>query len=462
MRTHVLDVWSWRGKIGRARYLTTGVVLFAVKHNIDRVLAAYHGYRWTVFNYWIVDKAADIAALTEQDARFYATLVLAALPFVWIGTVLTLRRLRDAGLPPWWVVFFFLPFLNLIFFIFLAAIPSSQSENDRSRRVSLISRLIPESELGSALFGIVFTAIMAAATVALSAEGLGSYGWGLFVGIPFFLGLNSTLIYGYHHQRSIGKCLLVATLSTALVGVALFGLAVEGVICLIMAVPLAVVLALFGGLIGFVIQQRPTFSPNTLRVASIAFLLMPGLILLEHVAGETPPLYEVKTSVVIKANPETVWTHVVSFSQLAPPTERMFKTGIAYPIRADIRGRGVGAVRHCVFSTGEFVEPITVWDEPRLLRFDVTSQPRAMEELSLYSDLRPPHLENYLISRQGQFALTHLPDGSTLLEGTTWYQNRFWPAPYWHLWSDYIIHNIHKRVLLHIKSLSEMPQKGTN
>jgi hypothetical protein len=96
-----------------------------------------------------------------------------------------------------------------------------------------------------------------------------------------------------------------------------------------------------------------------------------------------------------------------------------------------------------------------VWDEPRLLRFDVTAQPRAMEELSLYNDLRPPHLENYLISQQGQFELKTLPDGTTLLEGTTWYQNRFWPAPYWHVWSDYIIHRIHERVLLHIKSLAE-------
>ena len=457
MSAHVLNVWSWRGKIGRARYVTTGVLLFAVKHNIDRLLAAAHGYPWGIFNYWIFDTGSGVAKLTERDAWFYAELVLIALPFVWIGTVLTLRRLRDAGLPPWWVVFFFLPFLNLIFFIFLAALPSSQSDNDRLRSPSLISRLIPENEFGSALCGILFTAILAAATVALSAEGLGNYGWGMFVGIPFFLGLNSTLIYGYHRQRSLGKCLLVAMLSTLLVGWALFALAIEGVICLAMALPLGVVLAVFGGVIGWVIQQRPTFSSNTLRIASIAFFLMPGLILLEHVAGETPPLYEVKTSVVIKANPETVWTHVVTFSQLAPPTERMFKTGIAYPVRADIRGHGVGAVRHCVFSTGEFVEPITVWDEPRLLRFDVTSQPRSMDELSLYTDLRPPHVENYLISRQGQFALTHLPDGSTLLEGTTWYQNRFWPAPYWHLWSDYIIHNIHTRVLLHIKSLSEKP-----
>jgi hypothetical protein len=243
------------------------------------------------------------------------------------------------------------------------------------------------------------------------------------------------------------------------VGVALFALAVEGIICLAMALPLAVVLALFGACIGFVLQNRPTFAPSTLNVVSIGFLLIPGLILFEYYLGEAPPLYEVKTSVVIKSDPQTVWTNVVTFSQLPPPTEAIFKTGIAYPIRAEIRGRGVGAVRHCIFSTGPFVEPITKWDEPRLLQFDVSEQPRAMEELSLYNDLRPPHVENYFIARKGQFELKALPDGSTLLEGTTWYQNRFWPAAYWHLWSDHIIESIHTRVLLHIRSLAESKQQ---
>ena len=459
MNSKIFDVLSWHDRVGRGRYLATGLVLLAVKYNIDRLVASAFGYSWSILNYEYFDVPGGIEGLTSRDATFYAVLVLVALPFVWSGTVLTLRRLRDLDWPLWLVILFFLPFLNLIFFIILSVIPSQRSPDRELKFSSRIGRLIPESEFGSAVFGILITTIIAVLTTAFSAEGLGSYGWGLFVGIPFFLGLNSSLIYGYHRPRSAGRCLLVAMLSTALVGMALFALAIEGLICLAMALPLGLILALFGGGIGFVIQQRPTFPANTLHVVSVAFLLMPGLILLEHVGGETPPLYEVKTSVVIKSDPQTVWAHVVSFSELGPPTEALFKTGVAYPIRADIRGKGVGAVRHCVFSTGDFVEPITVWDEPRLLRFDVTAQPAVMEELSLYNDLRPPHLENYLISRQGQFELKALPDGSTLLEGTTWYQNRFWPAPYWHLWSDYIIHGIHKRVLLHIKSLAENESK---
>ena len=295
--------------------------------------------------------------------------------------------------------------------------------------------------------------------IAFTTNGLGNYGWGLFVGIPFFLGLSSTLIYSFHRPRPLSKCLLVASLSTGLVGAVLFAVAIEGFICLVMALPLALALALFGAFIGYVLQSSPTFATSTFNVVSIGFLLLPGLILAEYAVGETPPVYKVTTSVVIKSDPQNVWTHVVTFSQLPPPTEALFKTGIAYPIRAEIRGRGVGAVRHCIFSTGPFVEPITTWDEPRLLQFDVSEQPRAMEEWSLYNDLRPPHVENYFIARKGQFELKALPDGTTLLEGTTWYQNRFWPAPYWHLWSDYIIESIHTRVLLHIKSLAESTSK---
>jgi hypothetical protein len=222
-----------------------------------------------------------------------------------------------------------------------------------------------------------------------------------------------------------------------------------------MALPLAIPIALFGGAIGYVLQKRLSFSTSTLQAASVVFMLLPGVFLLEYTVNETPALYEQKTSIVIKSDPQIVFRHVVSFSELPRPTEAMFKTGIAYPVRAEMHGQGVGAERHCVFSTGAFIEPITVWDEPRLLAFDVVGQPPAMEELSIYRNIHPPHLENYFLAKRGQFEVKALPDGTTLLEGTTWYQNRYWPAAYWHLWSDHVVDGIHTRVLLHIKSLAE-------
>jgi hypothetical protein len=139
--------------------------------------------------------------------------------------------------------------------------------------------------------------------------------------------------------------------------------------------------------------------------------------------------------------------------------EVLFKLGIAYPIRAKIQGHGRGAVKNCIFSTGPFVEPIEVWDEPRLLKFSVTSNPAPLQEWTPYHEIHPPHLNGFLVSEQGQFQLTPLPGGRTLLEGTTWYHHTMWPVGYWQIWSDQIIHAIHRRVLIHVKALAEGDRK---
>jgi hypothetical protein len=224
-----------------------------------------------------------------------------------------------------------------------------------------------------------------------------------------------------------------------------------------MAAPLGIIMAIFGGMMGYIIQRRPgPQSPGYgLHAFSVILLALPALMFAERAVQTEPALRAVSTSVEIDAAPEEVWQRLIAFGELPAPQEWLFKTGIAYPIRAEITGTGVGAVRNCVFSTGAFVEPIEVWDEPRLLKFGVTAQPPVMEELSPYAHLSPPHLDNYLQSRKGQFLLTRLANGRTQLEGTTWYQNRFWPGAYWNLWSDHIIHRIHQRVLEHIKHLAE-------
>jgi hypothetical protein len=122
---------------------------------------------------------------------------------------------------------------------------------------------------------------------------------------------------------------------------------------------------------------------------------------------------------------------------------------------------GCGAVRYCRFSTGDFVEPITIWDEDRLLAFNVAAGPPSLREISPWQ-ISPPHLErNYMRALHGQFRLVALDKDHTLLEGTTWYQNYFWPQVYWREWSDAIVHRIHMRVLEHVKAQAERQVTGT-
>jgi hypothetical protein len=168
-----------------------------------------------------------------------------------------------------------------------------------------------------------------------------------------------------------------------------------------------------------------------------------------------PTVHEVRSAIEVAAPPAVVWRHVVSFGDLTERPGLLFRLGVAYPLRATIAGEGVGAVRRCVFSTGTFVEPITAWDAPRRLAFDVTGEPRPMRELSPWTEVHAPHLDGFLSSRRGEFRLVALPSGRTRLEGSTWYTVAIYPEGYWQPFADAIIHRIHLRVLRHVARLAE-------
>ena len=458
------ELWRWRGTIERGPYALIGFLGFALKHGLDRLLATFAFDRpWGIFNYWIpLPEALRFTSLPDKDATFLVAMVTLSLPFIWIGLGLTLRRLRSVGLPTWLILFFFAPLVNVLFLIMMAVLPPRISESGRpdataARPFPWLARVIPNHPFGSAAMGVLATSVLGVPLTMFSTQVLISYGWGLFVALPFVLGFVSVMIYSYHGPRSLGFCLWVSMLSVLLAGAMILAVALEGIICLVMILPLALPLAAFGGFLGNVTQRGSGGRIDTSHAFPALVLALPGLMLLEHVASPDPPTFEVKTAIEINAPPEAVWQKVVVLSELPDPDDWLFRLGLAYPIRATIHGEGVGAERHCVFSTGSFVEPIEVWDEPRLLKFSVTSNPPPMEEWTPYRAVHPPHLDNFLVSNGGQFLLSPLPRSRTRLEGTTWYRHSMWPAPYWQLWSDEIIHRIHLRVLRHIKAGAEDP-----
>lgn len=441
--------------LGRRQYFITGFLLLALKYNLDRfVTTAYFRREWSMLDYLERPDLQWMQLMNPGDGQYYLTLLGMAIPFIAIGTWLTWRRLTDTGLPGWMVVLFFLPLVNLLFFLVLSVLPSKEKKDlsTENHKNSFFDKLIPHSNSGSAIASVGIVTLIAIAMVGFSVNVLNEYGFGVFVGIPFFSGLGSVLLYGYHRPRSLKQCLGVGFMSVFFFGVLLFVLAMEGILCIVMASPMGFIIGWIGAIIGYLIQHRELKS-SSLVVSFVA--IIPLISLIEHIMDLEAPLTEVKTEIVISASPETVWINLVAFNKMKEPEELLFKSGIAYPIKAEIVGKGVGAVRNCVFTTGTFVEPIEVWDEPRLLKFSVIDQPPPLVELSFYEDLHLLHLEGYFTSEKGQFLLTRLEGNKTRLEGTTWYRHRIFPDTYWKFWSDYILHQIHLRVLNHIKHKSE-------
>jgi hypothetical protein len=308
-----------------------------------------------------------------------------------------------------------------------------------------------ESRLPRALLAMGVGSLLGVGMLALSILGLNRYGAALFFGTPFVVGAMTAFLFNRVYPSSTRETQGVVVMTLGIIGgIALFT-AQEGAVCIAMAAPLAIGIGAMGAVLGRWIGIRQT---ATLHGALIAFVILPGAAALERDASVVPER-EVRSSIVIAAPPDVVWRHVIAFTPLPEPNELIFRIGIAYPKGAEIRGTGVGAVRRCEFSTGAFVEPITVWEPGRRLGFDVAEQPKPMQEWSPYADLAPPHLDGYFKARRGEFRLIPLADGRTRLEGSTWYEMRLQPEGYWDLFADALVHRIHLRVLRHIKTVAE-------
>ncbi len=259
MALRFVDLWRWDGRVGRKTYAIVGVAGLAIKHFVDHFIAAGFFHAYGFFNYWApLGRGAHLTRLTADEGKFLATMLLVAMPFIWVGLSMTVRRLRDAGQPVWLVVLFFFPILNLLFFLLLCFLPSrEQAEREEAApwpAVGPLDGVIPRSQLGSAVLSIVLTTAIGLVFVLVGTAVIGAYGWSLFVALPFCLGLFAVLLHSYHGPRDYGACISVALLPVGLLGLLLLLVAIEGLICILMAAPLALGLAALGGSLGYYIQ----------------------------------------------------------------------------------------------------------------------------------------------------------------------------------------------------------------
>jgi len=422
----------------------------ALKYALDAGLIWWFtGRWWTPLDYMSPLWSTRQHVLQGAPAWLAPVLVVITLPFLWIGVTLTLRRAVNAGLSAWTCLLFFVPGVNYLLMLALCFWPPV------TKQVWRVANPPPQVDerLTSALLGVAASIGITLATVGIGIYLKRSYSTGLFLGVPFTIGYISSYIYNRRFPRSAGESIIVAVASVTIAGGALVVFALEGVVCTVMALPIALALAWPGAVAGRIVARR-LVEPGA--GAGLA-LLAPLLVAVEP--RTAPPAHEVLTAVEIAAPPEVVWRHVVTFPELPPPTELLFRVGVAAPTRARIDGTGVGAIRYCDFTTGSFVEPITAWEDNRLLAFDITAQAPPMTEWSPYRKVNPPHLGGYFAATHGEFRLTPLPGGRTRLEGRTEYVVDMFPQAYWTLPAGRIVAAIHGRVLRHIAALAEEEER---
>lgn len=479
VRDWLPNLFGFQARVGQLQYAGFGLSLMALKYAAEAVAI----FTLTGKLYTPLDFVHPLLSAREKftaDAPLWLGMawVIWTLPFLWIALTMSVRRAAFLNLSPWWGLVVLVPVVNLLAMATLACVPDSyavpRSAEDIKRQQQRDAELAaayappltdpflpvgrrrsPTNPAVAALVGLAGGAAFLVLIVVCSVYLFDSYGAVMFFGTPVVTGAIASYCLNAPVRRSLGLTLGhgLLTLTTACCAFLFFGL--EGAICIVMAIPIMVPLGLLGTLIGYAIAFGLRSGRDDEYLGMFGTVLILPLLGMVESWTQPTPILENMTAIEINAPPERVWEHVVQFSEITAPPEWYFRMGIAAPLRARIDGSGVGAIRHCEFTTGAFVEPITVWDQPRRLAFDVTEQPEPMFELSPYRHIHPPHLNGSFRSLRGEFRLIPLADGRTRLEGRTWYQVKIYPLAYWTIWTDTLLHRIHLRVLRHIQETAE-------
>lgn len=331
-----------------------------------------------------------------------------------------------------------------------------QSLTRRPRRSSLMERAVSKSHpLASS---IAWMCLPGLAGVLLAIYVFGVYGWPLFVYLPFMMGCGSVLLYSAHEERTLKASLKASSLSVMALAVILLVSAIEGAICIAMASPLGWLMAAFGGWVGYKVQRRAWAGRRpTLGLLAASILCAPMFMGAESTSLGPPEPREVTTIVVVDGDMAQSFKAITSARKLKPVRASdlegaLFKIGVGYPVEVRWSGQGVGARRLGRYSTGAFTQEVIAWEPDRRVKLRTTAQPIPMHELTPWGHFDAPHLHGHFKVLEAELALEPAPESTpakprTKIIARSTYTHSIWPAGYWHVFSDALMHAVHRRWL---------------
>lgn len=439
---------TFNGRITRLPYLLWSLGVFFSQHVFTLIALKASGGP-SVFHadlYLLQFALAPLRLFVYFGGSLPKALIPAAFAYqllvVWILAGLAFKRAADAGLSRWIASLAVVPIAQIAVILRLGYAPSGAA----------VSSLPPakaddEADWPVAVRGILAGMAFTVAAVALSTLVFGAYGYGVFVVAPFIMGTTTAAIA--NSKRDMGRRYTSKLVFSAMTlgGFALVMTAIEGLVCIIMAAPLGLGMAYLGGLLG---RQMQHSARNTISGFAVLPLVLIGETLL-------PPTTSFETYNVIGIDAPTaaVWKSIIDMENMDENLPLASRLGIAHPLRAQIVGEGVGAIRLGTFSTGTAVERVTAWEPGRKLAFTIVRDVPAMRELSPYAHVHAPHVAGYFLTNETSFELQPRANGGTQLIERTSHTLKLEPVLYWLPLARLVVEQNNAHVLAHIKRQAE-------
>lgn len=263
---------------------------------------------------------------------------------------------------------------------------------------------------------------------------------------PFSLGALAVFMAARPQRTSVRQDAGVAAKAMLLFLLAMFVTLLEGLICIVLVLPVFMVAAVLGGMLAGWLHRRMAASKGTVS----AFALLP--LLLGPIEAALPPAQSeqvVSTTMHIAAPPEVVFDQLADVRGIRPEElgfAFVHLIGLPKPIEADMRGTGAGAVRVSRWEKNvRFEEVITHWERPRALHYRFHIPPG-----SIPRDALDQHVElggAYFTVLDGGYDLAPAADGGTELTLTTRFLNKSQLKLYGDLWGRMVLQDFHRSIL---------------
>lgn len=239
--------------------------------------------------------------------------------------------------------------------------------------------------------------------------GFVDYGVVLFCMLPVSVGLAAGMLP--NKKPAIFGMLLALGISVAF----LWLVGMEGLVCIVMALPI-IGLGILAGWLIIRIVKHLTKKDDTMQFSLIPYFLFLSAIVVDNVWNGNTEHESVTTTITISQPSNIVYDHIKNVDTVTSSANFLHHLGLPYPRKCTLTEEAIGGLRICKFDEGDIVETITAIKKNELLEMDVTSYNMPGQRwLSFEKDI-------YRLSGK---------DDSTTISRTTTYRSVLKPRLYW-------------------------------
>ena len=279
--------------------------------------------------------------------------------------------------------------------------------------------------------------------------------WAFIFGGPFVIGFLCVTRASKLAPVSWVVGIFAPWMSILVMMTALWLFFIEGWICILMALPIALVISSLGGALAKLDGDRASRrSGLTLSfVALLPFVAAP----MEARLNSPTQTRTVSSEVRIHADPALVWQNIERVPAISAAELRSnwtHRIGFPRPVAATLSYEGIGGVRHASFERGLlFIETVTAWEPERRLAFSIRADSAHLPATTL--DEHVMIGGRYFDVLDGEYSLEALGRGDVMLHLVSHQRLSTDFNGYAGLWTDSVMQNLQTSILEVIKHRCE-------